>query len=363
MKGEKKMSNKNIVAIILVLALVIGVGAYSVFNNMLNKPLEEETNAQEQVEPAITDEEEKEPAIIAPLTGLAVEEKITRRPLAVTIENSPAARPQSGLREADVVYEVLAEGGITRFLAIYHQGDAKNVGPIRSARDYLAYLSHDFDGVFVHVGGSPGGLAYVEQKSVDNLNAFYIASGEFWRTKDRVAPHNLYSNTEQMRSLMVKRKMEKDTQIQAWPFLKKDEVFANGQECEYLKIYYPQGFSVVEYEYDPDLRVYARTMGGKPHLDRESNLQLSAKNVIIQYANTKVIDGEGRLNIGVVGSDKAIVFTNGKVYQGKWSKKDKRSRTIFTTNEGEEIPLATGQTWIQIVRKDTQVEYESDNQI
>ncbi|MDW7675425.1 MAG: DUF3048 domain-containing protein, partial [Bacillota bacterium] len=189
MNAKDKMANKKILGIAIAGLLIVIVGTYSIMNSLLAKPEEEVPAVVDIIDEEIEEiEEVEETGILAPLTGMAVEQQIAKRPIAITIENSPAARPQSGLREADVVYEVLAEGGITRFLAIFQQGEADMIGPIRSARDYLAYMSHDFDGVFVHIGGSPGGYAYVNQKSVANIDAFYIGSGEFWRTKDRIAP-------------------------------------------------------------------------------------------------------------------------------------------------------------------------------
>jgi len=350
-----QVNNKKLIAVIIVVMLVVGMGAFVIINSMLDKPEDEEVPVV--VEPTGETDIKEATSIIAPLTGLSVVEELIRRPLAVTIGNSPQERPQSGLKEADVVYELLAEGGITRFLAVYQQGNAENVGPIRSARDYLAYLAHNFDGVFVHNGGSPGGLAYVEQPSVVNLDAFYIASGEFWRTKDRIAPFNLYSKTSEMRKLMEKRGLDQKTSLELWLFSKPGEEFPGGRASEYLKIYYPQAYSLVEYRHEPDLNLYARFMGGKPHLDRESGLQLSARNIIIQYADTKVIDGEGRLDIAVVGSGKALIFTGGKVYDAVWKKADKRSPTVFTNAQGEKIPLTPGQTWIQLVRTGTQIDY------
>ncbi len=346
--------DKKILAALIIVGIAIGISAFTYLNNMLDKPVDPVVEQQPAEENEA--EESQQPAYVAPLTGTPVDKPVLRRPIAITVENSPGARPQSGLKDADLVYEVLAEGGITRFLAIYHNNDTDNVGPIRSARDYLAYMSHDYDGVFVHVGGSPGGLAYVGQSSVANLNAFFIATGEFWRTKDRKAPHNLYSKTSEIRKLMVKQGYERDKEISGWPYLAPDQEFA-GTSAPSLKIFYPSAVSVVEYQYVPELKVYARNMGGKPHIDRESGLQLAAKNIIVQFADTKVIDGEGRLSINLTGSGKALVFSGGKVIDAKWTKKDNRSRTVFTDANGAEIALAPGQTWIQIVRTDTKVEY------
>ncbi|MGF7185499.1 hypothetical protein GGQ84_001588 [Desulfitispora alkaliphila] len=352
------MKNKKVLVIALI-ALAVFVGVYTSTTNMLSGnggivevDSEKDGDENKEVEPL-------ELPYKAPLTGEPLENEMLLRPLAVVVENSPNARPQSGLKQADVVYEVLAEGGITRFLVIYQQGTAELIGPVRSARHYMAYMAHDFDGVFVHVGGSPQGLTYVGQNTVANLNAYYIASGEFWRTSDRRAPHNLYSSTEKMRSLMKKRNLERDTEINAWPFLAKGEVSSGGSVAEEITIKYPVQISHVRYLYDENKNNYKRYMGGVPHLDRESESQLTADNIIVQYANTRAIpgDNQGRLDIDVVGAGEAVIFTNGRAYEANWKKSDKRSRTIYTDKQGEEIPLTPGSTWVQIVRTNTEVVY------
>lgn len=352
----------KIIAGIVVVAIVAGVGIYSLISSMLSNS--EEVLAPEEDKEVVIDKEKDEDIeevlpFTTPLTGIPTEEEVLVRPLAVTVENSPNARPQSGLKDADVVYEMLAEGGITRFLAIYQHGQAENIGPIRSARHYSAYLAHDFDGVYVHVGGSPMGLDYVRQREVENLDAFYIATGEFWRTSDRRAPHNLYSSTDNMRNLLEERNLERKPNFSPWPFVEADQPLSEGLAASEVNIMYPLQISQVRYVYNKSDNMYYRYMAGKPHLDRQSESQLTAANIIVQFVNTNAIPGdtEGRLNIQVVGQGRALVFSNGYAYEAVWEKSGKRDRTVFKSSDGKEISLVPGQTWIQLVRTNTQVDY------
>jgi len=156
----------------------------------------------------------------APLTGLAVEAPVTQRPLAVMINNAPAARPQSGLSQADIVYEVLAEGGITRLIGIFQsQAGIEKIGPIRSIRPYLIRLGESYGGVLVHAGGSPEAYSIIQKQGKQDLDEIGNAGAFFWRAKDRKAPHNLYSSDEKLREAAAKLGYDQQVQVPQYSFL------------------------------------------------------------------------------------------------------------------------------------------------
>ncbi len=156
----------------------------------------------------------------APLTGLAVEAPVTQRPLAVMINNAPAARPQSGLSQADIVYEVLAEGGITRLIGIFQsQEGIEKIGPIRSIRPYLIRLGESYGGVLVHAGGSPEAYSIIQKQGKQDLDEIGNAGAFFWRAKDRKAPHNLYSSDEKLREAAAKLGYDQQVQVPQYSFL------------------------------------------------------------------------------------------------------------------------------------------------
>ena len=159
--------------------------------------------------------------LVPAINGFLVSPEIAqKRPLAVIVENHPDARPQSGLGEADIVYETLAEGGITRFLAIFQTREVKSIGPVRSARDYFAEIANDFGALFAHVGGSDEVLLELQNKhykNLDDINQFYQASF-FERIKLRPAPHNVYTSTEKLRDYLDSKNLNKDNSFAGWLF-------------------------------------------------------------------------------------------------------------------------------------------------
>jgi len=296
-------------------------------------------------------------AIFSPLTGLTIEqETLERRPLAVMINNSTSARPQSGLDKADVVYEFLAEGGITRLLAIYLQNDVEEVGPVRSARPYFVVKALEFDALYAHCGGSTDALEDIQRYGVADLDEFKIGTKAFWRTSDRVAPHNLYTSTDKLWSYANTKELDTPVNLQGFKFLAKDEENALGQTAEKIFIKYSSKNYNVTYEYNIDNNTYLRFNGPAAHVDKVSGKQLEASNILIQYAPTLAHDNS-RLEIDLMGEGKALLFNNGKVHKGSWKKNSLREQTVFLDETGNEVKLVPGQTWIQVVPTTSEVTY------
>lgn len=294
----------------------------------------------------------------SPLTGeLVPEENLRRRPLAVMIENSPAARPQSGLDKADLVYEMPAEGAITRFMAVFLNNDTAILGPVRSARPYFIARALDYDAVYVYCGGSDAAKEMVHDERIAALDEFGIGRRAFWRIKGRKAPHNLYTDTEKLRRVAADKGYEKEPEIKSFKFLAEGETASGGRNSAGPIINYPKAYSVASFKYNQARNLYLRYTGGKSHIDNITGEQLTARNIIVQYVNTKVIDKEGRLSLKMTGGGRALLFTGGRVYEGRWHKSGLRFRTVFTDEQGEELKLNPGRTWISVVSISTRVEY------
>ncbi|MFZ3170890.1 MAG: DUF3048 domain-containing protein [Carboxydocellales bacterium] len=312
--------------------------------------------AQDQTKDQATDPqaELKEP-VPNPLTGITVEKaNLERRPLAVMVENSPMARPQSGLAKADLIYEALAEGGITRFMAIFYGGDAEEVGPVRSARPYYLARAMEYDALYVHSGGSPEALAQLKAPGVPHLNQFYNNT-PFWRSKQRKAPHNLYGDTLKMRKVAQQKYPGWKGNIPVFEFLDKDQVNPDGQPAKTLTINYANKASQVKYEYNDGEHKYYRFTAGKAHQDAVTAKQLTADNIILQFTGTKVIDGEGRRKVSMVGTGTGYLFSGGQRYRLKWAKDNLRSATRYSLAGGGKLRLNPGQTWIQVVPPGTKL--------
>ncbi|OPX86796.1 MAG: putative lipoprotein YerB precursor [Pelotomaculum sp. PtaB.Bin104] len=288
-----------------------------------------------------------------PLDGAPINE-IPVRPIAVTIDNFSSARPQSGLDQADLVYEVPVEGGITRYLAIFFHGEAKTIGPVRSARPYLIDLAREWDAVYIHVGQSPQAQAYFAQNKIAHINEMLHSSG-FWRDKSRKAPYNLYTGTDSLWQEINKLGLNKKVSPEGYSFRKESEGFA-GKTAKKLIISYPYGR--VGYQYDANTGTYLRFLNNSPYKDAISGIQLSVANVLIQQVSIRPFDSEGRLEVGLIGKGRALLFSDGQVQEGTWQKDSTTHRTRFYDQTGVEMQMKTGKTWIQLISGQLQVSYQ-----
>ena len=277
------------------------------------------------------------------------------RPLSIMVENSEGARPQSGLDKANIVYEVLAEGGITRFLAIYYDKDAEEVGPIRSARPYFVSKSLEHQAIYVHVGGSEEAYNFIKEEKIDDINEF-VDFQPFWRSTDRKPPHNLYTSTIKLRKEANKLGYIEMIKKQDYIFETDINERLTGKEANSIVIPYNSTYTV-SYKYQPDSMKYLRFMNGEPHIDFKTKEQLAVDNIIIQIAKTKIIDEEGRLAVDFVGKGTGLLFFKGGSEEIIWEKQDLSSKTVFMYKEGDRIALTPGNVWIQIVPSDLKIQY------
>ncbi|MBU1428340.1 DUF3048 domain-containing protein [bacterium] len=277
------------------------------------------------------------------------------RPLSIMVENSEGARPQSGLDKANIVYEVLAEGGITRFLAIYYDQDAEEVGPIRSARPYFVSKSLEHQAIYVHVGGSEEAYNFIKEEKIDDINEL-VDFQPFWRSTDRKPPHNLYTSTIKLRKEANKLGYIEMIKKQEYQFEINRNEKLTGRETDSIVIHYNSIYTV-SYKYQPESLKYIRFMNGEPHIDAKTKEQIAVDNIIIQFAETKIIDEEERLAVDFVGKGTGLLFFKGNSTEITWEKPDLRARTLFLDKEGNRIALTPGNVWIQIVPSGLTVKY------
>ncbi|WP_249435911.1 DUF3048 domain-containing protein [Paenibacillus sp. Marseille-Q4541] len=286
-------------------------------------------------------------AYTAPLTGMKVEEPAEKRPVAVMINNAPAARPQSGLSQADQIYEVLAEGGITRLIAIFQsEGTTETVGPIRSIRPYLIEIGESYGSILAHAGGSPAAYSILQNQDKPYLDEISNAGPYYFRSKDRKAPHNLYSSLDQLREAAAKRGYSEENNSPVYSYL--DEgVQVEGEEAASFDITYMNSSYQVSYDYDDSTHQYLRSVGGKEDVDADNGQRIAASNIIVLSTAHKVLDDVGRLSVDTTSGGEAMLFQQGKVTQGQWSKK--AGDIVRITKDGEELPLVPGKTFFSIV--------------
>ena len=310
-----------------------------------------------------------------------------RRPLAVMIENHQEARPQSGLSDADIVYEAVAEGGITRFMAVYYcQAAAYEtiVGPVRSARTYFLDWASEYSfPLYTHVGGAntPGpanALGQIESygwAGANDLNQFSIGYPTFWRDYERLGhtvatEHTMYSTTKKLWDVGANRgftnldpeKQSWTTEFTPWKFAKNETGSANQSGSQTVSYpYWEDETYAVSWQYDPAAKVYKRTNGGAEHKDLNTGEQLSAVNVVVQLTTEKKANdgypGNLHLLYATVGKGKALIFMNGQATEGTWAKSKRTGRTLFYDSKGKEIVFNPGKIWISVLPSDTKVSY------
>ena len=325
-----------------ILAVVVLAGAAFVGYRLLTK---------DPGEPLIKNPFTDEPVACA-LTGQeAPRERLAgRRALAVKIENSPDARPQAGLAEADIVFEQEAEGGITRFIAIYQCRDAARLGPIRSARPVDPTVIQQFgDPLFVHAGSVQAVVNAIDRAGLEDINC-NLNPEPCPRDPARTAPHDVFTSTREL--LLAGGPGDPPEAFFTYDEELERQGTRRGREIHL-------GFSSaadVVWRYQRSQDRYLRFHGDTPHT-LEDGEQVATTNVVVQLVDretTQVVDSAGNPvpNFDVVGRGQAIVFRNGRAIAGTWERSSSREGTTFMTRAGEVIALAPGTTWVELYPTD-----------
>ncbi len=334
---------------------------------------------------SVVEEDPNEPKVAeCPLDGDMHTQKAkdawtARRPLAVMIENHTEARPQSGLTSADIVYETVAEGGITRFMAMFYcnLGDIQ-VGPVRSARTYFIDWLSEYDALYAHVGGAntPGpadALGQIIKYDIKDLNQFSIGFPTFWRDYQRLGhpvatEHTMYSTTQKLWAVGEKRGwtatdsagLKWDKNFVPWKFADGKPGGGTTVKIE-VPFWESQSDYKVVWNYDATCNCYKRENGGAAHNDLNKNIQIQPKNVVVRFmTESPANDGyEGNAHrlYGTKGQGQALIFQNGQVIQGKWVKADRTSREKFFDANNKEITFVRGQVWLQATPTGNKVTY------
>jgi len=327
-----------------------------------------------------------------PLNGMmytaqekAVWEK--RRPLAVMIENHQEARPQSGLSFADVIYEGVAEGGVSRFMGVFYCGiAAENVSlaPVRSARTYYLPWVLEYDALYNHVGGAGNcedetvderakALCQIDMWNIKDMDQFGISFPTCYRNYDRLdhevaTEHTMVCQTDKLTALASDRGWTNvdskgvawDKKFEPWKF-KDDAKLEERGDATSISFAAWKGYEKdygVKWIYNKTENMYARENGGVPHIDLETGEQLKAKTIVILFAKeTGPVDDHMHLLYGNIGSGTGLLFIDGKASKVTWEKLDRSARTIFYDESKKEIQFNKGQIWIEMLPIGTSVTY------
>ena len=328
-----------------------------------------------------------------------------RRPLLAMIENHEDSRPLSGIQSADIVYEAVAEGGITRLMGAFYCAAAGgavdkkyDIGPVRSARTYFLDWASEYSDfpLYNHVGGancsavSPGGpcttdrraqaleqigkYGWLDSETRSDMNQFALSYKDCRREPERTGQvrateHTMYCSTQALWETAAKRGLTQkttetgdnwDEDYRSWLF--KDEAKSAEGLTTSISFDFWSGYKAyaVTWTWDKEKNIYLRQNGGEPFLDFNTGNPISVKNVVIQFAKeTGPVDEHKHMLYQTIGSGKALIFQDGTAEKGTWSKTSRTSRTIFKDSSGKEIKFNRGQIWIEILPANNEVSYES----
>ncbi len=362
-------SGRGLATVIVILSLVIVAAGGGIF--MLAGCGEEEV-------------EKEEITPINPITGEELNgQELPPRPIMVSIDNVGNAIPQSHIANADIVYEMPVEGEQTRLEAVYYSDIPEFFGPVRSARPYIVNQAQEYGAIFVAYGWNATAKKYLTEYGL----VPYINGMEepelFYRVSDKVAPHNAYIAYEEIEKKIEEGSERWTEKQEIKPFAFRDEAWR--AEIEELKTAAENGETVTdeegneivyeepetaneivfkyasggcEFSYDAETGEYARFKYGTPYVDKETGEQITVKNVLVQYVHSEVYDAKGRLKINLKSKGNAVLFTEGEVVKGTWSREGMKQRTIFKDEDGNEFRLSVGKSWVQVMDQNCTFTYK-----
>ncbi len=341
MARRRKKSKKRI-WLILILLVLIGFGGFYLFNNF------------DEVKEKVTEEPIKKLKI--------VDEDSKTRPIAVMINNNHVAWPHAGLNDAYLAYEILAEGGITRIMALFKDKDTEKIGSVRSARPYYLDYALENDAIYVHYGWSDKAKSDISSLGVDNINGL-TASSVFWRDSslNKATEHTVFTSMEKINEYSKEHGYDRDTDKDLLLNYSVDEIDLSKREdaikadTVFMKYSY---YTTTSYEYDSEKKVYKRYMSDTPHVDAVTGDQYTFKNIIITPIETHTYDSYGRLELDNIGSGEGYFITLGYAIPITWSKDSRSSQTVYKNMDGEEIKVNDGNTFIQITPPSEDIKIE-----
>lgn len=304
-----------------------------------------------------------------PLTGLPIsEEAVNARPVAVMLNNLKQAMPQLGNSQADVIYEVLAEGGITRMLALYQSVDEVGlIGSVRSARTYYLELALGHDAVYLHAGGSPD--AYNKIKAW-NVTAFDCVNGPyegtlFWRDADRIKNngkvHSVVTSGEKIRELLPTYHVRLEHE-ESWAYemlFAEDGTPAGGEQAWKITVPY-SSYKTGVFTYDEELGKYLVDEYGSTYVDGNTGEQVAVTNVLILKTDCSLIPGDdaGRITVDLTGTGEGWFACGGQIVPIQWSKASVNDQLVYTTQAGEALVLGAGNSYVNIIPLENEISIE-----
>ncbi len=287
-----------------------------------------------------------------PFTGIATNEEVDHRPIAVMINNHNVARPHSGIVDADIVFELLAEGDITRFLALFHSNIPEVAGSVRSAREYYFELAQGYDAIYVYHGAATFVNDMINSRNIDHLNGAVYDNDQhlFKRDQARKAPHNSYVLLDQAYEVAEQKGYDLTSSVSALDFAEEGEVI-EGEGAQTVEIGYngSNPAHLVSFSYNDQTKRYTRSEDGTETIDLTSEAPIEVENILIIETTHRVFDDEGRREVDLTSGGNGYLVQQGVIQEIEWENKNGQ---LIPTKDGQVVPFVQGKTWVNVIPTD-----------
>ncbi len=291
-----------------------------------------------------------------PLTGEIIDEELTDRPLAIMINNHQLAQPQCGMDAADMIYEVLAEGGLTRMMFIVTNPTAtERFGTMRSLRPYYLEIGLSYDALIVHAGGSDQAYSDISSKGADNLDGVRGANAGsyYYRDSSRIAnglEHSLFLDSDDLLAYAEERgiSLKSDEPYDFGLSFSEDAAPEDGETAESIELVFGS-WKTSSFAYHSDEGAYIMSQYGSEYKDGDTGDSVPFANLLVLEAPTRVLDGYGRLEVDLVGEGAGYFFCGGKYVPITWHRDGLGEQFYYTLEDGSELTLGVGRSYIGIV--------------
>ena len=286
------------------------------------------------------------------------------RPYAVMINNHKAARPTAGLQDAYLVYEIVVEGGITRYLALFKDANVDKIGSVRSARHYYLDYAMENDAIYTHFGWSYAAEAQIPQLGINNVNGYTTEGNAFWRDNSlgRPTEHTAFTSTSKIAEAVNKRGYRTETNSDLLLNYSADAIDLSGmkdaKKADNVSIVY-SSYQTASYKYDKEKQLYVRSSGGKVDTDLVTKDSITVKNIITYQVEDVSYNGDSKLrDLKNIGSGTGYYISNGYAVPITWEKTSRSAQTVYKYQDGTEITVNDGNTFIQIQPKNQKLTIE-----
>ena len=373
--GKESYTMKRMIALILALSLVLcACGSKPVETTVppttVPATTVPETTAPPEttVPPATeiietTEPTEPAPVDTNPLTGEALDVEMNNRPTAIMINNLSKAVPQCGISQADILYEIIAEGSVTRFMAIFY--DLENVGvigPVRSVRPYFVRVAQHYGAILSSAGGSDEAIGLVGSLDWDSLNGIAGAGNWFyrdeWRRSNRGFEHSLMTTGENLMKAAQNKGFTTTVENEDYGFTFTEESMTTGETANEITVWFYSNGKKTTMTYDKTTGLYAMTQHGAASVDGNDNSPITFRNVLILEADSHVKDKKGHLEVQMTGTGKGYYARDGKIIPITWSRESNTAHYVYTDESGSPISFGVGKTYIAIAPDGSPLNYK-----